>query len=117
VCIGAAVAVLVNIIFIPTLGTAACAWSMLASAAVMVVVSYLWGQKYYPVPYAIGKLLGFLVLAMVLWGVQQGVMKLTESVWQRSLSGVVLIGAFGAVVWWAERAEIHSIIKRRPASA
>ena len=115
VCIGAVVAILINVIFIPRIGTAACAWSMLASAAVMVAVSYAWGQKFYPVPYAMGKLLGYLVLALLLWGVQRGVMEFAEERWMRVASGVVLMGVFGATISWAEREEIVSIVKRRSA--
>lgn len=40
-----------NIIFIPKYGYMACAWSFLASSLVMMVLCYLGGQKFDPIPY------------------------------------------------------------------
>jgi O-antigen/teichoic acid export membrane protein len=110
VCIGAAVAILINVLFIPRIGTAACAWSMLASAVVMVAVSYAWGQKFYPVPYGVGRLVGYLVFAVMLWGVQYWVMAFTDIAWLQVASGLVLMVVFGAAVWRTESVEIRSML-------
>lgn len=40
-----------NIIFIPKYGYMACAWSFLVSSLVMMVLCYLGGQKFDPIPY------------------------------------------------------------------
>jgi O-antigen/teichoic acid export membrane protein len=113
VCIGAAVAVIFNLLFIPSMGYAACAWSMLLSYAVMVALSYVWGQKFYPIPYNVRKLGAYLGVALVLWAMQRGVMMVTDDVWLRTLSATVWMAAFGALVWWAEKNELKRVLAQR----
>ncbi|MDR0711722.1 MAG: polysaccharide biosynthesis C-terminal domain-containing protein [Prevotellaceae bacterium] len=59
---GMLVTVLVNVIFIPLYGYHAAAWAHLFSYAVMLVVSYAMGQKFYPIRYDL-KAIGFYVFA------------------------------------------------------
>jgi O-antigen/teichoic acid export membrane protein len=59
---GMLVTVAVNLLFIPQYGYYAAAWAHLLSYAVMVLVSYLMGQKFYPIGYDL-KGIGFYVLA------------------------------------------------------
>jgi len=49
--IGLVTTVAGNIIFIPQYGYMACAWSFLASSLVMMILCYLGGQKFDPIPY------------------------------------------------------------------
>ena len=49
--IGLVTTVAGNIIFIPQYGYMACAWSFLASSSVMMILCYLGGQKFDPIPY------------------------------------------------------------------
>ncbi|MDR3366087.1 MAG: polysaccharide biosynthesis C-terminal domain-containing protein [Prevotellaceae bacterium] len=58
---GLAVTVLVNVTFIPLYGYHAAAWAHFFSYAVMAVVSYAMGQKFYPVRYDL-KAIGFYIL-------------------------------------------------------
>ena len=64
---GLAVTVSVNVIFVPLYGYTACAWAAFTSYGVMMVASYLFGRKYYPINYDIKHATGYLVLAMGLW--------------------------------------------------
>lgn len=109
VCIGAAVAVGFNLLFIPSMGYAACAWSMLLSAVTMVALSYGWGQKFYPIPYNVKKLGAYLGVALVLWGAQRGVTVVVDSVPLRLVSATGLMGVFVGLVWWAERGELRGM--------
>lgn len=113
VCIGAAVAVGFNLLFIPSMGYAACAWSMLLSAVVMVALSYAWGQKFYPIPYDARKLGAYMGAALVLWAVQRGVSMLTGLVWVRLVCATGLMGVFGGVVWWWESGELRGMMRKR----
>lgn len=61
--IGAAITVAVNYFFIPVYGYMACAWATFACYAAMMVISYVWGQKNYPVPYNLKKIGGYLIFA------------------------------------------------------
>ena len=53
---GAAVTIILNLLFIPKYGYIASGWATLACYGSMMVVSYLLGRKYYPVPYELAKL-------------------------------------------------------------
>jgi len=64
---GAIITIVINLLFIPTYGYMASAWATLACYGSMMVVSYLLGRKYYPVPYEIGKLFGMVGGAVLLY--------------------------------------------------
>lgn len=55
--IGALITVLFNVLLIPSMGYMACAWATLLCYAVMAVLVYSFGQKYYPIPYRMKHLL------------------------------------------------------------
>lgn len=52
---GAIITLVLNMLFIPKYGYMASAWATFACYGSMMVVSYLLGKKYYPVPYEVGK--------------------------------------------------------------
>ena len=62
--VGAGLTLLGNFVFIPEYSFQASAWTTLAAYATMVVLAYFLGQKYFPVPYEIGKIL-FTIAAAV----------------------------------------------------
>lgn len=64
---GAVITVLVNFLFIPTLGYMASAWATLACYGSMMVASYILGQVHYPVPYQVGRLVLFICAGVGLW--------------------------------------------------
>jgi O-antigen/teichoic acid export membrane protein len=65
--IGAVITVVLNLFLIPRFGYHGAAWVHLASYATMTLVSFYWGQKYFPVPYAIGRLMFFTILALLIY--------------------------------------------------
>lgn len=64
--IGAALTIVLNRVFIPQYSYMASAWITLLAYATMMVLSYLWGQKNYPVPYDLKKGLIYIISAVVL---------------------------------------------------
>ena len=78
--IGAAITLLVNALFIPRFGYYACAWATFLCYGSMMVVSFVWGQKVYRVPYAWKKLLAYLVIVLMLYGLYSlfGLLHLNE---------------------------------------
>ncbi len=64
--VGAILTIIVNVVFIPKYSYMASAWASLASYASMMVVSYLWGQKNYPIPYNLKKNLAYIISAVIL---------------------------------------------------
>lgn len=69
--VGAGVTLLLNFMWIPSDGYfggyMGSAWATLICYALMMVMSYYIGQKYFPVPYAVGKALGYTALALGLF--------------------------------------------------
>ncbi len=63
--IGAAITILINYLFIPRYGYIACAWATFACYGTMMVISYVWGQKHYRIPYATKKLCAYIVIAVL----------------------------------------------------
>ncbi|MBL0045976.1 MAG: hypothetical protein IPP33_16735 [Flavobacteriales bacterium] len=52
---------------IPVMGYMGAAWATLACYAGMAIISYGWGQKHYPVPYNVGRVLTYMAGAVFLW--------------------------------------------------
>lgn len=65
--IGAVVLIAFDIIFIPRFSYWACAWAGFASYAVSMVLSYFFGQKYYPITYPLKSIFTYTLLAIVLF--------------------------------------------------
>lgn len=64
--IGCLVLVAINIIFVPRYGYMACAWAGFAGYGVAMTLSYIVGQRKYPIAYPIGRCLSYVALAGVL---------------------------------------------------
>lgn len=82
---GAVITVVLNIVLIREMEVIGSAWAALACYAFMVVVCYLWGRKYFPVPYPVGRML-FHILSAI------GIYLLSE--WIRPALG----GSLGLVI-------------------
>ena len=68
---GALVTIAGNALFIPQYGYVASAWTTLVCYALMVIVSYTWGQRHYPVPYPLGRMALFIGSALVVAGLSR----------------------------------------------
>lgn len=108
VLIGSVVTVIFNWIFIPIWGYNACAWGTLLCNGVMLVLSYYWGQKYYPIPYPTRKLLGYLGIMLLLFSIQWFINYYITNIPVRLLSGAVLFASFFLVIYKRERTELKS---------
>lgn len=64
--VGAFITIVGNILFIPMYGYHASAWVTLICYTVMVLISLTWGQRHYPIPYPLMRMLGYLGTALLL---------------------------------------------------
>jgi O-antigen/teichoic acid export membrane protein len=106
---GALVTIGLNLAFIPSYGMYACAWATLAAYSSMMVLSYVVGQRYFPVPYPVGKLLTYIAAMLVLFFIQQQVITYTPSVPLRIVCGSVLMLAFCGMVIKLEKKELEGL--------
>lgn len=99
--IGALITVGLNLWLIPVIGYRGSAWATFASYLAMVLVSYYWGQKHYPIPYELKRIIGYLALAIGLWQLTVWVNLSTE--WARIVLGNGTVLLFLAVVYNLEK--------------
>ncbi|HEX3933302.1 MAG TPA: oligosaccharide flippase family protein, partial [Puia sp.] len=64
--IGAFATILLNVLFIPRYSYMASAWTSLIAYTIMMILSYIWGQKNYPIPYRLRKNLYYIVISVLL---------------------------------------------------
>lgn len=64
---GAVLTILLNVLLVPTIGYMGSAWATLACYVGMALVSYILGQKFYPVDYDVKKIIGYITLGPALW--------------------------------------------------
>ncbi|QJD30203.1 lipopolysaccharide biosynthesis protein [Methylococcus geothermalis] len=64
---GAVVTLALNIYWIPRLGYRGAAWATLACYGSMALLSYVLGQRFYPVRYDLKRILGYPTLAVGIW--------------------------------------------------
>ena len=90
---GCTVLIAVNLIFIPQYSYMACAWGGVAGYGTAMVLSYLVGQRKYPIDYNLKTLGGYVALTVVLYYVMTDVSTLLPTVWQ-ILSNTLLIAIY-----------------------
>jgi hypothetical protein len=83
----------------------ACAWATFFCYGSMMVVSFIWGQKEYRIPYAWKKLLAYMVISVALYGVYILFQKLDLNIWANRGMGLVLLLAFGLLILNVEKKE------------
>ncbi|HEY9195663.1 MAG TPA: polysaccharide biosynthesis C-terminal domain-containing protein, partial [Mucilaginibacter sp.] len=104
--IGAILTIVLNWLLIPKYSYMASAWISFAAYATMMVLSYLWGQKNYPIPYNIKKNLAYIIVSIAF-------VFLSFTVFKRNIfvgNGLLLLFAAGA--YYFERKELKAIFKR-----
>jgi O-antigen/teichoic acid export membrane protein len=104
---GAIVTVVLNLIFIPKYSYMAAAWVSLTAYVTMMVLSYILGQKNYPIPYDLKKNIAYLLSSAV-------VVYLSYVIFHRNLiAGNALLLAFAAITAFAERKELKQLLANR----
>lgn len=106
---GAAITILFNWFFIPVLGYMACAIATVLCYGFMMVVSYSLGQKHYPVPYATKKILAYIAVCLLLFGIHQAFLLADLNHWINRGAAVLLIGLFSLLVFNVERKELQKL--------
>ena len=108
--IGCAALVAVNVIFVPRIGYMACAWGGLVGYGICVLLSYFIGQRKYYVPYPVWTILGYMLLAHVLYALT--VVVRPDALWLRLVWNTALLLVYVAVVLWNERALLRSVLHK-----
>lgn len=73
---GAVVTIILLVLLIPAMGYMGAAWATLICYAAMMVVSYVTGQKNYPINYDVGRILTYIGLALMVYFASIGIEKI-----------------------------------------
>lgn len=107
--IGAALTLLINFLFIPAYGYMASAWATLACYGSMMVISYFWGKKVFPVPYEVGKLGRFFLLMLTLYFVHVGISYYTDNIWLRFGAATIMLAGYLTYIVRTERNDMKNL--------
>ncbi len=75
---GAVITVVLNVLFVPSMGYMGAAWATLGCYACMMAASYLIGQRNYPVPYETKRILSYIGLAIACYFVSDALIDWLE---------------------------------------
>jgi O-antigen/teichoic acid export membrane protein len=107
--IGAAITLVVNYFFIPSFGYMASAWATFLCYGSMMVISYMWGQRVYPVPYAWKKLVAYMVIVALLYFIFIGLTGLWPNRVFSLCLGTLFLVAYGLFILRVERREFRRL--------
>lgn len=65
--LGCVITVLINVIFVPVYGIIASAWATFICNLIIMIISYIFGQKYYPIKYDLKSIFFYFGLVAVLY--------------------------------------------------
>lgn len=104
---GAVITVALNILLIPKFHYYGAAVATFCCYLFMMITSYILGQKYYPVPYARKKLIAYLVLTLLLYGIHRGLVYAWDNRWFNMGLATLLLVLFAAFVVKIEKKELQ----------
>jgi len=107
--IGAAITLFINYFFIPYFSYMACAWATFACYGSMMVVSFIWGQKEYPIPYAWKKLLAYIVIVVLIYFAYSGVIHLYNHVYFNFIVSTCFLLSFIWFILLTEKKEFQRL--------
>lgn len=108
--IGCTVLILVNILFVPKYGYMACAWGGVAGYGVAMTLSYVIGQKKYPIDYPVKTIMGYLFLSGVIYSIMELVKFMGLGV--QMVVNTILILSFVVIAVKQEHLPLGKLFKR-----
>ena len=97
---GAIINIALNILLIPVMGYHGCAVAFAISCLAMVVACYILGEKKYPIPYPVKRILAYLILANIL--IMMALRINFDNLFLRSLWHLLMCAIFGMIIYTLE---------------
>ena len=105
--IGAILTIVLNVLFIPKYSYMASAWVSLIAYTVMMILSYIWGQKNYPIPYNVKKNLAYIISSIL-------IVFLSFYIFKRNIfAGDALLLLYALAAFYFERRDLKAIFSKR----
>lgn len=106
---GAVLTIVLNIILIPKYHYLGAAIATFCCYLFMMIVSYIMGQKYYPVPYARKKLIAYLVMVILIYLLHLGLVRIWSNHWFNLGTATLLLFLFAWFIVRIERKELQNL--------
>lgn len=103
---GAVITIALNLWWIPRYGYAGSAWATFICYLFMMIISYVLGQRHYPVPYAWKKLTAYVVIAALLYIAHRYIAARISHAWFTYGLAMVLFAAYLLLLARVERKEM-----------
>lgn len=110
--IGAFITLVINYFLIPYFSYMACAWATFFCYGSMMVLSYVWGQKEYKIPYATKKLCAYIVIVVLMYFVHSSLVHFFTSDTVSLVVATLLLFAYLLFVFSIERKEFANLFNR-----
>jgi O-antigen/teichoic acid export membrane protein len=103
---GAIITIVLNVVLIPRFSYMGSAWVSMLAYFVMMVLSYVLGQKYYPIPYNLKKISAYLIISTI-------IVFSSFFIFNRNIYiGNAMLIAFVAGIAYFEKNDLMKILKR-----
>jgi len=109
--VGGIITLIINILFIPKMGYLASAIGFFVSTLIITIVSYLYGQKYFPVNYDLKKIGLYFLVAMSLYGLEVAVSFV--NIFVDYSFKTLLFSLFLYFIWHNEKQDLGTLLPRR----
>jgi len=106
---GAAITVILNIVLIPPMGYMGSAIGVFFGFFVMMLISYYFGQMYYPVPYPVKRILNYFLIAGILYLISIYTNTLTSII--KYFINTILLLVFLISIFILEKNELRGLFK------
>lgn len=106
--IGAAITLLLNFLLVPVFGYMGAAWATLICYFAIMIISYLLGQKYYRINYQTGRIIFYIVFALLIYFAKQFV-EFKETNLQL-LINFIWVGIYIWVVVFVEKIDFKKLL-------
>ena len=107
--IGTSITLVVNYFFIPTFGYMASAWATFLCYGTMMVLSFVWGQKEYYIPYAWKKLVAYMVIVILLFFIHKGITALWSNLWFGLAISTLVVFVYTWFILLVEKKEFQKL--------
>lgn len=104
--IGAVITIVFNMILIPKYSYMGSAWVSMATYGTMMIISYILGQKYYPIPYNLKKILAYLIVSTII--VFSSFFIFNKNIY---IGNAMLIAFIGGIAYF-EKEDLRRMLKR-----
>lgn len=101
--IGAGITIVANFILVPMMGYTGAAWATLICYVSMTIICYLMGVKYYPIPYHVFKLIGYILFALLIYAASTLIKGMLLSQSMQYIINALLMMLFIAVAFVVEK--------------